>query len=598
MLSFRTWLRKNNRFFSLNAEVGLSVVAFMVFLAYAALFCWDVKDFWFNPDWTTDDALQQLFPFFEVLDPEIFKGDLIFTTMKGYLAPLAWWLGAGLTLLTQDPIMTGHWVTLIQIVLSVGFLFLAIRQATGSATPAWLGAAWLLHTRPVMQRLTGGLPRGWASVVIAAYLYFIFRRNHWGVLLTLLCGCLLHPPAALAAAAAYGLFLLVGIVRRSTRTQYLKPLLVFMLLSPVYLVVTYSVVKRPPEVGQMVDSESAAVLPEFQRPHGRFPFLPLESISNEFRMYGYQPFLHRLFNPGRPLKRTMLWIISGCLVVFLLGGAQRRRLVVPLELWSYLVAVLSVYWLSRQVPFHLYVPNRHLQIPMTLFWIFSFVIAIWKLWGEGQGTFNSGRSWFRPAGVYLLLGVLIWFGTGDGLYGSANYNYPRNKRGGVFGWLRTQTPKQSLIAGHPTHIDATQLFAIRRAYATTETAHPFYPRYFEEIKRRLRISLKAHYASNLCEVLELLEPEGVDYFVFSRHRFYPWALEKERYFEPLSKLMQKLTARHYDTYAYKQLPQQVTSNAPYLVYRDDQSAVVDIVALRESATRLGCDALKSAESGI
>ncbi len=123
---------------------------------------------------------------------------------------------------------------------------------------------------------------------------------------------------------------------------------------------------------------------------------------------------------------------------------------------------------------------------------------------------------------------------------------------------------------------------MRRAYATTETAHPFYTKYFNEMKRRIEISLKAHYATSLREVLEILKPEKIDYFVFSKKRFYPEALEKERYFEPLNALVQKLTSKDYKSYAYKELPTAVDLNVnSYLVFKDEHSAVVDMKELEK-----------------
>ena len=126
------------------------------------------------------------------------------------------------------------------------------------------------------------------------------------------------------------------------------------------------------------------------------------------------------------------------------------------------------------------------------------------------------------------------------------------------------------------------LFGARQAYATTEIAHPFYQNYFKEIKRRITISLKAHYARTLPEVLKLLEPEGIDYFIFSKKRFYPEALKKEKYFAPLDTLIKELTSRHYTDYAYKLLPSKVKlDEAPYMLFKDEQSALIDIKKLRE-----------------
>jgi hypothetical protein len=121
---------------------------------------------------------------------------------------------------------------------------------------------------------------------------------------------------------------------------------------------------------------------------------------------------------------------------------------------------------------------------------------------------------------------------------------------------------------------------MRKAYATAETWHPFYLGYNEEIKRRIGISLRAHYAKDLQELVSLLRPEGVDYFVFERNRFYPDKLKSARYFKVFQPLLDELTSRHYRDYAYRQLPVRLDQKRyPFVVYRDDRAVIVDVRAL-------------------
>ena len=83
------------------------------------------------------------------------------------------------------------------------------------------------------------------------------------------------------------------------------------------------------------------------------------------------------------------------------------------------------------------------------------------------------------------------------------------------------------------------------------------------------------------ELLALLEPEGIDYFVFDRSKFYPEELAKAEYFPPLNEMVHQLTSRPPDQYAYQQLPKTIdVARAPYMPFRDSQSAVVDLKALK------------------
>jgi hypothetical protein len=136
-----------------------TVILGILFIIYAFFLWKSLSRWWFHRDWTTDDAVQQTYPFHDVAHPGLFAGDLITDVMKGYLAALHYWLHYSITWLCGDPIMSGHWVMLIEVLLSTGFLFFAVRHVVGTF-PAIFAALWLLHTRHLIQRMTGGLPRG------------------------------------------------------------------------------------------------------------------------------------------------------------------------------------------------------------------------------------------------------------------------------------------------------------------------------------------------------------------------------------------------------------------------------------------------------
>lgn len=538
------------------------------------MFWGDVSAFWFNPEWTTDDALQQVYPFHKVYHSNIFKGDFITQTMEGYLAPLHYYLCYAITFLTKDPIMMSHWVMLIQILLTLIFLFLLLKKLTNIGVASF-GCFWLLHTRSAMQRFTGGLPRGWSAPAIAIFLYCLINKKHKSVLLSILFACLVHPPAAFLCALTYGAWLLFFSIKKSTRKDYLPWLINLILLSPFYCGLIFYIIWRPEEVGQMVDYKTALTLPELQRPDGRFPFVPLKPVEWELKMFAMQPFWNRLFNPTWHFRAIIFYLVP----LFLLSAiffsykqkVSKNKELIPSQLWVYLICILSAYFASRALAFKLYVPDRHLQIPMSIFWIVFTLVFL--------HSFLVNRKSYIYYSSFAFLLLIIYLGTGNGLQGSANFNYSLKKKGNLFIVLKKHTSEDALIAGHPTFIDGVPLFAMRRAYATTETAHPFYPLYFKEMVRRHEISLKAHYAKDLDEVLRLLKPEGIDFFVFNKQRFYPEALQKESHFAPLNHLAKELTSRHYNDYAYKMLPDKTSDDFPFLLYRDQQSAIIDIKKL-------------------
>jgi hypothetical protein len=566
-------------------------------IGYAYLFYKSIAPYWFHPSWTTDDALQQTFPFHSVYYPEIFKGDLITEVMVGYLAPIHYWTTYFLTWLVGEPIMAGHWVMLIQAVLALSFLFFALKHVAGAA-PAFFGVMWLLHTRHVMQRLTGGLPRGWAAAVFAAYFYFAVKGNHWGVLAVFLIGCLVHPPACMLIAVSYGILLTFRLINSETRQATIKPFLTLALLSPLYILTTWYVVDRPDYIGEMVSYEQASNMPEFQKPKGRFPFVPLRDVKSEVRIFGLQAFIGRFYNPGRFWKGNMQYFALGTFALLLLIGWLRRRSVIPDVLLTFLLGTFVVYFASREFAFKLYVPNRHLQFPLAFFFITAFTVGTWRAlyrfpaqvsakvkklpsWKPDYTSTRLNCAWFSAVGL-LALGSLIYAGSNMGLNGAANFNWTEDKNGYVFRWIKNNTPEDALIAGHPTYTDPVPLYGRRRAFITTETSHPFYPVYYQEVKRRLEISLRAHYAKSLKELVEILAPQEIDYFIFERKRFYPEVLAEESYFPPLGEMVEQLTSGDPLKYAYRELPTEMDpDNHPYQVFRDHRAALVHIPTLEK-----------------
>ncbi|MCI5066420.1 hypothetical protein MRY87_11910 [bacterium] len=558
---------------------GCCAIGFLVYL----LFFLKSLPLWFHPGWTTDDALQQWFPLYEVLVPGVFEGDLIYETMLGYLAPLHYAVCAVATLLTQDLIMASHWVMLVQLLLTSFFLFFGVRYVAGTPT-AFFSLFWFLHTRQIVQRLTAGLPRGWSAVVITGFFYFAFRRNHLGVLVVLFAGCLTHPPTTLVCAGAYGVWLLWHALIAKT-PGFRGALVLLIALSPLYAVMTYKVVERPDSIGQMVSYEEAQASPQFQFPDGRFPFLPHPEISEEWKTFAFQAFTGRFYKPAKFFRRYIREIVLLSFFALLLVAWRRRVLPFPGVLFAFLVSVTAVYLLSRPLAFKLYVPNRHLQFPLAFFWITAFPLLVWSTFSQksAEGTPLRGgslRTSWRPLLGFVLLGSLIWAGSSHGLIGSANFNYSSTKKGRLFLWAEEQSEQDAIFAGEPRLIDGMMLFGKRRAFATNETYHPFYPGYRKEIERRLAITFRAHYATSLTDLYEILSAEGIDYFVFDRRKFYPSALKEVSFYPPLDELVEGLASFSPDSYAYKQLPREVDREAfPPLVFRDEYSAIVDVAAL-------------------
>lgn len=579
------WLKRVNPVTAISAALCL---------VYIYLFWGSVSAWWFNPHWSTDDALQQVFPFHAVNHPEIFKGDLITDVMLGYLAPLHYAIGYGITWLCGDALMTAHYMMLLQIVLAVGFLFLAVRYVAGSA-PAFFAVLWFFHTRHVIQRMTGGLPRGWAPMLFTGFLYLLLSGRHKSLLILILAGCLLNPPAVFLVAATYGLFLLIQVLRESSRAEYLPHFRHLVMCAPVFAVVTLYVTHRPESVGHLHTYAEAAAMPEFSRNGGRFSYIPFVPALDEMRSYAERTFFGK-FNKPTPFWRQFTLPIAAALALLCAAiGLWRKRPTVPLVAWCFLACSISVYLVARWLAFALYVPDRHINIPFAIFWIFALTVGVWKALDLGPTRSPLRRSALSVLGLFLV-GFIVYSGSELNLSSPANFNWKDTKRGPWTLWLKKNTPETALIAGFPTFIDPVQLFGMRKGYATIETWHPFYSGYNEEMKRRLAISLRAHYAKDLQSLVDILTPENVDYFIFERQRFYPERLHHTVYFKVFQPLLDSLTSGPETDYAFRELPNEVDiERYPFMPYRDRLSAIVDVKKLREYLAQQHPNSLAHAE---
>jgi len=439
--------------------------------------------------------------------------------------------------------------------------------------------------------MTAGLPRGWAAPLFAAFFYFALKGNHRGVLLLILVGCFLHPPATFVVAGGYGLHLLWTFSKPAEREAIRRPLLQFIAAGPVFAYIAWLVVRMPADIGTMASYQVAAEMPEFSTPDGRFPFYPLMPVSWDLNIFAFQAFIARFYNPG-PIVRAWMpeFVVLFCLMLAAVGW-RKKASVFPSALVCFLVSAAGVYFLSREFAFKLYVPNRHLQFPFAMFFVVGMTIATWRVgvlfskdWAPSQWL-SSDRApriaRAMPMVMLAFLGGLVVLGSGSGLKGSANFNYSIYKKGGVFAWVAENTPKNAVIAGDPTLIDGLMLFGKRAAYITTETAHPFYDKYYAAVKPRIEVTLRAHYARTLEEFVQILEPAGVDYFIFDRKKFYPEALATAKYFKPFDSLVTQLTSGPVDQYAFRAIPRTVNRERfPALLYRDDFAVLVDVNQLK------------------
>ncbi len=557
----------------------LSVALSMAALAYLIALILSFKGQWFNPHSTGGDATQQLFPFYQAIAPDIFKDDIIFESMKSYLAPLHWWIGYGTTLLTHDPVMTGHWIMLYQFLTVSLFLFLTV-QYLASTPAALLALIWFMHQEQLIGNIATGLPRGWIGAILIAFLYFLVQKKHAQIWIVLFVGSLLNAVGTFVAAICYGSFMVLGITKAESRPNFKKPFILACILAPLLLVTTMMALSRPNGIGKMVTLAEASKMEAFQRKGGRFPFLPFLSVQQEFQKNAFRSFVSKKAKMPRNFRLILIGGVVLLLAVFAIIGRVTRREILQREVLLLIGSATAAYLLARVLAFNLYVPARYLNWPFGMAWTVLFPVALWRS-HEALRRNKFGKLLVSVIAISALAIVLAGTGFRVGKRGALATLDLSRKPAPPYAWIKAAAPRTAVLASHPVYINALPLAGMRRAYITEETAHPFYDQYWAEAQKRISVSLKAFYAEDLSDLKSAVAKERIDYFIFPRSYFELGSdgsgLSHRSIFKPFLTLSRELTARTPEAYlGWRLLNQSQGQDPDFIVYRDSECVVVDL----------------------
>ena len=554
----------------------------LTFIAAAVLYCFLVLYYdqapYFNRNFAGQDARQQLFPLYDELHPGLFGDDYITRAMKLYTGPLHYFIASKIVKFTQSPILTGHCIMAIQFTLALIFIFLTTLSFS-SIPAACVSAAWLLSSRGLLRNTFGGLPRGWPGAIIGIFLFLLSKKQHKSILALILIGSLLHPHSTFLVCACYGIFLLSNFLTQDKRAEIKKPFIAFLLFCPVIIAVNYYNVKRPEDIGTMYNITEAAKIPAFSISGGRFPFVPLDSPLSDFKHSAINIFMDDESRSDIAFKNYLIvFLVLFYGFVFSYQFFRQKKLV-PAELIVFLVSIIVSYFLARIFAFRLYVPTRYLGWPFSIFFMTSIPIILWRFFSENKQSYRSACL------ALMLLVSVLYLKKGSNIGAFSKYKPGDAYDDPMYTWIRENTPSSAVFAGHPSSIDGMQLYGMRRAYITTETAHPFYDKFNAEVEKRIDTSFRALYAPDLSGFLNAVKDKKIDYFVFPRKSF---ALNKPGklptfknagYFLPHDKLVEKLASNPPENYFYNMLDKYPES----IAYNSNEALIIEITKLPKPA---------------
>lgn len=513
---------------------GAEALVVALLAVYVGLFAWDQAAVFGTPGWMGNDTRQNVMPAYRYHDSGLFEDDLPTDYMEAF-QPVGYRALMWLATLALDPIVFSNWLSLALALAFVVFVVLAGRHvlAAPEAAPGeggraagglFLGAVAalvLLHDTEIPRWISGGLPRSFAYPLTAAFLWAWLSGRTAVVAGTLVAAAAVYPTVFTYTAPAYALSLVRLAPPGEARSRWPGPLgrlrldgrraLVFAGAVAAALVLSWPQLRpADPRIGPVVTLEEARTMPEIGA-RGFVQELP-------FRDPGAQVVdqVGGLFAPqGTPIwKAGYDWaarhkpiLFLGLVAVLLLTAAWWGP---PMGRPVFLLAgaAVAVYAAARLLAFRLYVPERILRYSLPVVAALLIPAALTVL----VQRLGAPRRWSALAtAVALAAGLLLVLGDGRKPHNAIqdwSNSHPR-----LMAWLRAETPKDALVAGHPHLMNNVPCLAQRRVYYNYEVSMPYHKEYNREMHRRARRTFDALYATDWAALRALRDEEGVDLFI-------------------------------------------------------------------------------------
>jgi hypothetical protein len=472
-----------------------------------------------------DDVRQQVYPFFRYSQPEQFPNDYLGTYFLDCM-PLGYRAIYTTAALAWDAEALSKSMPYLLMLITVGAVAVASARI-GSRWTALASASIVLGGTWFISRMTGGLPRSFASPFLAlgVLLLALGRLRLLAALVPLTAG--FYP----AAAAPLGLTLVFSVLflpaadrgdveqwslrRRLALVAGSGALTVALLMPTVILsnkygaAITPSMLKEYPEAGP-----GGRYIPEDRAPFP--PFFPasIDAARTGFSEPGGEPFVKPLaewLDKDRiPQRRAVVEDLL--FLAILLGGASlARHNVAARRIMLLGGAAFAGYLVSRFVAPYLYLPARYLQYPLP-------VLAVTLLpAGAAEITRllpENLRQRARPA-ILAATAVLLLLLLGT--RGSDNAGLTVRHHKDRVSDAMAALPKGAVLAGFPGGPIENVPYSLRRqAFLTFELHQAFHTAFVDETRRRMRALVDAYFATSTEPLIRLRDEFGVTYLLVQK----------------------------------------------------------------------------------
>lgn len=483
-----------------------------------------------NPYVLNDDVRQQLFWMARWHDPTLFQDDYLARYAQYYVpwgVQAVYYLGSWF----MDPIQFSKVVTGVLMVTTAGFLF-GLALQFGNVRAAVFVVCLSLFFTSFIRKMSGGLSQGFAYPLLVAYLFFLARDAWWRMGFVILLCSLFNPYICLLCLGTHLCYLLWVFFTTQRDDEDGKPRRRAFLLAqwPVLIAISLIVLKyavlTPGEFGELVTGSEMEGKPEYTAT-GRVLIVPPPALISE------------LVRPWLDVFPVAEWgPLFGWIGAVLVTGTVGIALICPekgihlrgFKPFIYLLpASFSLYGISHTVLLKLFFPERYLEFSLNL--LYCVVL--------GLSMSIIGRHLKLRRYALLLIPTLVFILAAVRLFGVGVYDYSEHE--GLYRFLQN-TPKDTVVAGHPELMDNILVFSKRRVFVSYELSHTWIRGYWNTIKERTTALFSAYYAENPVQIREFCSANGIKYVVVRERDFFEESLKGGTvYFEPFGSMIQELT---------------------------------------------------------
>jgi len=501
---------------------------FCLSLTVAALYALLVlQDAFRTPYTVQDDARQHVFWMRRFLDPTLFPNDLI----ADYFESVAPWgytqLYRLLAISGLDPLVANKLLPPLLGLTATAYGFGVTLQLFPVPFAGFLAAVMLNQVFWSHDDITSATPRAFMVPLFLAFLYYLLRRNLWGVVAAIALEGLFYPQYVFVFAGILLLQLVsweavpgqgwrfqVSTKRADLLLCGIGLLVAFVVLLP------YALIDNP--YGPVLTVAEAKTIPEFfTEGRGRF-FLADPWL---FWLSGNRSGVFPTFKPplmGLAIALPWLWRYPARFPLV----QQTRNLGLLLRI---VAVAFGLFFAAHALLFKLHLPSRYTGYTLRFVLVFAAAIALTVLLDAGLRWLTAVAStpprWLRQITVgglaTIVAAALLLYPRYIGDFPADEYRDGRSPN--VYKFF-AQQPKDILIASLLDEADFLPTFSNRSILFGREYAIPYHKAYGAAIRQRANALIRAQYTTNPAELTRFLQTYGVDFWLISRNAFRPAAL--------------------------------------------------------------------------